>query len=138
MNLEYIPDGARETPLVRLYGFGLPEVAQLQAAISTLRNGDHANSIKIKNVCSCHLKDIDDFILSNIHDIGLWTNDEKVFLWQMAPPRWQIVEELLDPFKVESERDSVFFQWLCGPYAIEPVALGQLSMLITTSQKGEW
>jgi hypothetical protein len=109
MRLEFLPDGADECPLLRLYGWGDGEVSLLRAAAERLAT--HA-----ERVIAVHQMPFVAIVggitftwTADPWDRGvLLPDDQRSFVMRLPAEVWADVAEIIRPF----ERDVVGFNWL--------------------------
>lgn len=125
MKLEYLADGSRDCPLIRLYEFNQSEAIQLRQLVRSLVMGDR-QSVQLQNeawaeplggCCLCLRRGGSD---QGVRQVGT-LNFECV----LNSDGWSNVEGLLDPF---CDSNTTGFQWLTHE--------GRVSLLI--SQNGHW
>jgi hypothetical protein len=126
MKLEYLADGSPDCPLIRLYDFTGPEVAQLLTAVSSLASGatervDVHRLPFVEAVGGCQLalvrRSWDQAI---IRGRGLWE-----FECGFTPETWDNVAGLVEPIADGADG----FQWLAG-------SPGEAALLLSAS--GQW
>ena len=125
MKLEYLPEGAPECPLIRLFEFNRSEVQELRQLVKALVTGDRRdvalhNEMWLESVGSCRLN-----LLVGKRNEGIRQVDPLRFECVLTSNEWDNVEGLLEPF---SESDSFGFQWLTTG--------GSVALLI--SRSGRW
>src|ERR1039458_6838228 len=125
MNLEYLADGLRNCPLIRLYEFNQAEARSLRNLVRSLATGER-NSVAlhdamwVESVGECRLT----FRRGNRNQ-GVREVDSLDFECVLTSEGWSNVEGLLDPF---CDSLTAGFQWLTGE--------GSVSLLF--SQNGQW
>jgi len=126
MKLEFLAEGSKECPLIRLYSFDQSAVLRLMNLISALAAGTTTSASLheqpwIEPVGGCELK----LCLSG-HDKGVVQIGPSTFECVLRNEGWDDIAGLLKPF-CESHRADVY-QWLNER--------GQISLLI--SANGAW
>ncbi len=125
MRLEFLPDGAPERPLIRLYEFERAEVHQLRDLVKALSIGSRDNvpvhkepGVEAVGSCQLHLR-------LGTNDQGIRQTRTGQFECVLSSSTWEKIEGLLQPF---CESDTGGFQWLSEH--------GDIALLI--SRDGEW
>jgi hypothetical protein len=124
VKLEYIAEGSKDRPLIRLYSFDQQELLRLREAVEALsKETVQSTSLHeqqgIEPVDSCEL-----ILRSGARDLGVLQTGPAKFECVLTPDTWGGVKELIDPF-VES---SGGYQWLSEQ--------GKISLLL--SKSGSW
>jgi len=125
MNLEYLAEGSRDCPLIRLYGFNPAEARSLRNLVRSLATGE-SHSVAIhdelwaESVGGCRLT----FRRGNRNQ-GVREVHPMNFECVLTSDGWSNVEDLLDPF---CNSHIAGFQWLTSG--------GSVSLLF--SQNGQW
>jgi hypothetical protein len=125
MKLEYLAEGSRDCPLVRLYEFNQAEARTLRNLARSLATGErHSVSLHdevwAESVGGCRLT----FRRGN-RNLGVREVDPLNFECVLTSDGWSNVEGLLDPF---CDSHTAGFQWLTSG--------GSVSLLF--SQNGQW
>jgi hypothetical protein len=128
MKLEYVPKGASECPLIRLFDFSAEDIKQFREAISRLASGESQrlevhDLARMESIGNCRLT----FFVQN-RDQGVVKrsgNDEGSFECGFTMETWDNIEGLVEPFTNGGEG----FQWLGG-------ATGEAALLISCD--GSW
>ncbi len=136
MKVEYLHEGTKECPLIRIFG-GLPdEYKALYDAIGQLANGDE-ETVSLKSLHgfeaenNCNIK-----LIRSPKDIGLNAlNNNNCYEWSLCIKSWSVVYDLISPFTNKNNRLSSY-QWLSGKEAYFPLLNGNVSLLI--SLDGSW
>jgi hypothetical protein len=126
MKLEFLAEGSKECPLIRLYSFDQSAVLQLMNLISALAAGTTTNASLheqpwIEPLGGCELK-----LCLGGRDEGVAQIGPSRFECVLRNEGWDDIAGLLKPF-CESRRADVY-QWLNDR--------GQISLLISAS--GDW
>ena len=127
MRLEYLPDGAPDCPLIRLYDFDRRAVATLRNLVAELADGSRSEilvhelpSIEPLNGCQLALE-------LGKRDLGVIPGQRpNSFRCVLTDSTWEGVAELIEPF-CESQQIAGF-QWLSHD--------GRISLLLSTD--GQW
>jgi hypothetical protein len=125
MKLEYLADGSRDCPLIRLYEFNQAEVRSLRNLVRSLATGK-ADSMALQgevwaeSVGGCKLT-----LRRGTRNQGVREADPLNFECVLSSGGWSNVEGLLDPF---CDSHTAGFQWLTRE--------GNVSLLVT--QRGQW
>ena len=125
MKIEYLPDGSDDCPLIRLYDFAQPEIAELFAALSALASGERLSVAVdglagVESISECRLT-----LSSGSRDIGVVRIDAPAsFECGLRPEAWDNVADLIEPF-LNGARG---YQWL--------VTLGDAQLLLSID--GQW
>lgn len=125
MKFEYLSDGSKGCPLIRLYDFSRTEVQLLRQLIRLLATGERElialqNEFWVQPVRGCCLT-----LRQAKRNYGVRQADNPTFDCELNSSGWNNVEGLLDPF---CDSDISGFQWLTRD--------GTVSLLI--SQSGQW
>jgi hypothetical protein len=125
MRLEYLPDGAPECPLIRLFDFNPVEAAALGVTIAALAAG------RVERVAALELPDVavvdgcELVLLARGWDQSIVQVGRAVFECGFTPNTWNHVAGLIEPFAAGSGG----YQWLAG-------VPGDSSLLLSVS--GLW
>src|SRR6476660_9622597 len=125
MNLEYLADGSRDCPLIRLHGFNPAEARSLRNLVRSLATGEsHSVALHdemwVESVGRCRLT-----LRRSTRNQGVHEADPMNFECALTSGGWSNVEGLLKPF---CDSHTAGFQWLTRE--------GSVSFLI--SQSGQW
>lgn len=123
MQAEFLPDGAPDCPILRLFGFQAAEIARLQALCLNLANGSARQAeVPAELVNGCRLT------LSVGHmSQGVVRSDQHgLFECILTSERWEEAATMLAPFC--RSKDKSCFQWLDET--------SEISLLV--SQSGQW
>jgi hypothetical protein len=126
MKLEYLADGSRDCPLIRIYEFTAAEAAQLRAAIAALADGK-AERVDVQllpfvePVSGCRLT----LFRCSWDQAVVRRSEPAEFACGLTPETWDNMAGLLEPFTECASG----FQWLAG-------APGETALLLSVS--GEW
>jgi hypothetical protein len=125
MKLEYLADGSRDCPLVRLYEFNHAEARSLRNLIKSLDTGECSSvvlhgEVWAESIGGCRLT-----LRRGSRNQGVREVDPLNFECVLSSGGWSNVEGLLDPF---CGSNTAGFQWLSRE--------GSVSLLI--SQNGQW
>lgn len=126
MKLEYLAEGSRDCPLLRLYGFDLSDAQRLREAFRTLATGARKElSLHeewwIHPVEDCRLE-----LHTGVRDLGVVERAPLLFDCVLTREGWQEMTEKVDPFCRSEDGDG--FQWLNHD--------GEVSLLL--SPNGQW
>ena len=124
VKLEYIAEGSRDCPLIRLYSFDQQELLRLREGVEALSKKTAQSTFLhdqpgIESVDSCELT-----LRSGARDLGVLQTGPSRFECVLTPDTWECVKELIDPFFESSSG----YQWLSGQ--------GKISLLL--SKSGSW
>jgi hypothetical protein len=125
MKLEYLPEGAPECPLIRLFEFNWSDVYELKQLVKGLVTGDRRDvalhdELWLESVGRCRLN-----LRVGKRKHGIGQVGPLQFECVFTSSEWGNLEGLLEPF---SESDSSGFQWL--------TTSGSVVQLI--SRSGRW
>jgi|SRR5580700_894124 hypothetical protein len=125
MKLEFLANGARACPLIRLYEFNRAEAKNLRELVKSLSNASRQSiSLEeepwIESVEGCRLA-----LRLGHRDEGVRESGPSTFECVLNSGGWNNMEGLLDPF---CKSDAVGFQWL--------TTAGKISLLL--SRVGTW
>jgi hypothetical protein len=125
MKIEYLAEGTRDCPLIRLYEFGTAETCALRELVRSLIAGERQSAAIHREawaepIGGCCLT----FRRGNRNQ-GVRQTDLLNFECVLSPDGWTNVEGLLDPFCVAGGDG---FQWLTQD--------GSVSLLL--SKSGQW
>ena len=126
MKLEFLAEGSADCPLIRLYGFDVPEALRLREAFRTLADGSRRNIALhgewwIEPVGECHLD-----LRLGARDLGVVERLPMKFECILTDEAWMEMVELSNPFC--TNQDGEGFQWLNHD--------GEVSLLL--SPDGQW
>jgi hypothetical protein len=125
MKLEYLADGFRDCPLIRLYEFNQAEARSLRNLVRSLATGE-ADSVALQgevwaeSVGGCKLT-----LRRGTRNQGVREVDPLSFECVLSSGGWRKVEGLIDPF---CDSHTAGFQWLTRE--------GSVPLLV--SQSGQW
>jgi hypothetical protein len=125
MKFEYLSDGSKDCPLIRLYDFSRTEVQLLRQLVRLLAAGERdvvalQDEFWVQPVRGCRLT-----LRQARQNCGVRQAEGLNFQCELNSDGWSNVEGLLDPF---CDSDISGFQWLTRD--------GTISLLI--SQSGKW
>jgi hypothetical protein len=135
MIIDYLSSGARECPLIRLFGndhTGFVELKQITSLLSHVPNREDL----LENYASFHLSDFDSFCLGNMGNFGVQVTGRRIE-WRTSPSNWHTISLLIEPL-VDAPLHPVSYQWLWGPAAIDPLDHSETSVLLSKSVEGVW
>lgn len=126
VKLEYLADGAIDTPLIRLYEFTPSEIMRLLEIVTSLAEGAvqsvHLhNGPNIEPIGGCEL-----IFQSGTRDIGIRQSTPPKFECILTPETWEVMGELIASF---NHLNSGNYQWLFEKR-------GTVSLLLSGS--GKW
>jgi hypothetical protein len=137
MKIEFLEEGARDCPLIRIYGVELAEFNLLLREVQEIAAGRiEACSLhalpSFHSVSNCALT-----MVSASHDEGVSRVDGKQeFTWTLTPQRWSLAAGLIEPFADEARSGA--FQWLTGSEALCGLDVGEIAVLLSCSVDGRW
>jgi hypothetical protein len=125
MRLEYLAEGSRHCPLIRLYAFSQADAIKLKRLVSALIVGDRRDVALhdekwVEPVGDCRL-----VLKRGNRDQGVCQVGSSSFECVLSTDGWSNVEGLLEPF---CNSNTAGFQWLTHD--------GTISLLV--SQSGHW
>jgi hypothetical protein len=125
MRLEYLAEGSRACPLIRLYAFNQTDATKLKRLVRSLIAGDRRevalnDEMWVEPVRDCRLA-----LKRGNRDQGVCQVGSVSFKCVLSTDGWSDVEGLLEPF---CNSNTAGFQWLTHD--------GTISVLI--SQSGQW
>jgi hypothetical protein len=125
MRLEYLAEGSRDCPLIRLYAFSQADAITLKQLVRSLIAGDRQqvalhDEMWIEPIGGCRLA-----LKRGNRDQEVCQVGSLSFECVLSTDGWSNVEGLLEPF---CSSDATGFQWLTHD--------GTISLLI--SQRGHW
>lgn len=126
MKLEFLAEGSRDRPLIRLYEFDLAGATRLREAFRSLSDGLRRNiplheEWWIDPIAGCHLD-----LRLGARDLGVVERLPMTFDYVLTAEGWAEMVDLTNPFC--SDQDGEVFQWLnCG---------GEVSLLLSLT--GKW
>ena len=135
MKIEYLPEGAAECPLVRLYGLDLRSFVDLREITRHLGNSSN-RSYDLNCRRGFHLVNLNSFTLNNFGNMGT-TFRNGIFTWELQRSQWHVVSMLIEPF-IDEPVDGNSYQWLSGPDAVDPLCTGDIAVLLSHSREGVW
>jgi hypothetical protein len=126
MKLEFLAEGARDCPLIRLYEFDLAGAMRLREAFRSLADGSLRNiplheEWWIEPLANCQLD-----LRLGLRDLGVVQRLPMKFECVLTTEAWMEVADLTDPFC--AYQDGKDFQWLNDH--------GEVSLLLSPS--GQW
>ena len=126
MKLQFLPDGSRDCPLIRLYDFEAAEVLRLKELFDSLAVGSRTDislheQKGIEPVDGCQLN-----LRVGKRNTGIVQKGPFLFECDLTPARWADVASLTEPFDEAAEANT--YQWLNEE--------GQISLLL--SPDGKW
>jgi hypothetical protein len=137
MKVEFLEDGSEDCPLVRIYGTVPAEFVALHQAVRRLAGGEVAR-LSVDRlpgfgpVEGCQLT-----MVFSPRDIGIRRGQgTRRFEWQLTPSTWSVVGDFIDPFARDLEVGR--YQWLAGRPVRSGLDVGNIAVLISATEKGEW
>lgn len=123
MQAEFLPDGAPDCPILRLFGFQVIEMHRLQALCFSLANGS-ARQVEMpaEPVSGCRLT----LSVGRFNKAIVRSDKHGRFECVLTSERWQEITAMLAPFCGSEEEGR--FQWLDET--------SEISLLL--SQSGQW
>ena len=109
MRVEYVHDGARQTPLLRLFNFTRADLADLVAAFSSLASPG-AVAVRLapgEFLTGMNLKTLN--ARPSARDHGVVPLEHDTFDWVLTPQSWRAVADRARSFRLAR---SSSFQWL--------------------------
>lgn len=109
MRVEYVHDGARQTPLLRFFNFTRGDLADLIAALSSLA-APGAVAVRLapgEFLIGMNLKTLN--ARSSARDHGVVPLDHDTFDWVLTPQSWRAVADRARSLRIERASS---FQWL--------------------------
>ncbi len=109
MRVEYVHDGARQTPLLRFFNFTRADLADLIAAFSSLAS---PGAVAVRLAPGEFLTGMNVTILnarSSAHNLGIVPQEHGTFDWVLTPESWQAVAERARSLRFARATP---FQWL--------------------------
>lgn len=127
MKLEFLESGSADCPLIRLYGFDIPEACRLMALFRSLADGSQQHirlheTFGIEAVQGCQLG-----LRLGSRDRGIEETSPKSFECVLTSEGWSEVADLTQPF-CETPDTGEHHQWLNED--------GKISLLL--SPTGRW
>jgi hypothetical protein len=135
MQIDFIKDDVAEAPFIRIFDLSLEELATVRAYTVDLANGRATQQTLASQEASelpeqCRLT-------MTTTSVGVTVENRHSFRWGFRPTQWKYVGELIQGV-MEAENPYYAHQWLAGSMATDSLAIGEISVLISPSQKGEW
>ncbi len=123
MQAEFLPEGAPDCPILRLFGFQAADISRLQAVCLSLANGSARQAeVPAEPVNGCRLT-----LSAGSMSQGVVRSDQHgLFECVLTPERWEEVAAMLTPFCRSKEESH--FQWLDETSEI----------LLLLSHSGQW
>jgi hypothetical protein len=129
MKLEFLAEGSADCPLIRLYGFDVPEVMRLREAFRSLCDGSRQEiplheEWWVESMEGCQLD-----LRSGPRDLGVVQRWPMKFDCVLTAEAWLEMVEKTDPFcGSEAPQAGEVYQWLNSD--------GEISLLLAPT--GEW
>lgn len=137
MKVEFLEDGSPDCPLIRLYGIDPGDFVMLHQEIRRLATREimQVSVDRLPNfmgVDGCQLS-----MVSSPTDIGVrrWAEALR-FEWQLTPKMWDIASDFTAPFAADLHVGR--YQWLAGRHSSFGIDVGEIAVLISATEKGEW
>ena len=126
MKLEFLPDGSRDCPLIRLYSFDTSEAVRLRDLVDSLASGSATSASLhkqpwIEPIIGCELD-----LCVGKHAQGIKQLSSLKFKCVLGDEEWADIAGLLEPFCESDNRGA--YQWL--------IKQGKVSFLLSSS--GTW
>lgn len=132
MNVDYLPDGPEDLPVIRIFGTRQEEFRTLRDAVVALAEagkGFAIGSLKgfeyAQEAIACSAGHKDSSISRSKSDT--WT-------WQLTRDNWLTVAGLIEPFATTRRLNT--HQWLTGRMAWHGVEFGEVSVLLLRAMAG--
>ena len=126
MKLQFLPDGSRDCPLIRLYDFDQEEVLRLKESFDHLADGS-ATSVLLHEQAGVEPIDRCQLILrTGKRDAGVVQSGASTFECTLSPERWSDVAALAESICAAVRQNT--YQWLNED--------GEISLLL--SRDGRW
>lgn len=127
LQLEFLPSGCTDCPLLRISGDDPSACTQLMVAFQSLASGRSEriciNDLPgIESVGGCRLT----AVISNQNRGVVQVGDSKAFKWAMTAAAWENNAGLIEPFATQHRMQS--YQWLDSP--------GEIAVVLSPS--GQW
>jgi hypothetical protein len=135
MKVDFLEGGAPECPLIRIYGTELRAFVELREITRFLGNTP-SRSVSLRDQPSYLLESMSELKLGNEGNSGVEVRNG-IGYWQLSRANWHVVSGLIDGL-VELSPKRFAYNWLAGPEAQEPINVGDISVLISWSERGEW
>ena len=137
MDLDFLEEGSRDCPLIRIYGTDYDDHCRLTRAIADIAAGT-VQRLPIQELPGFGADPNFELILRTAaKDEGVSRHGQSLhFVWALTPGKWRIVEGLARPladFEIEG-----CYQWLAGPEARYGLDVGSVSVLLSNSHDGHW
>jgi len=136
MKVEYLGEGARDCPLIRIYGPNVAEALRFYEIAKGL--GDGALDLAdIKSVDGFQMLGCSLLLRAGQDEGIIRTQDASPnFLWSQKRARWEVIAGLVDPFTKPS--GGIFHQWLAGKEALPGLARSKIALVFTNDEGGRW
>jgi hypothetical protein len=132
MQIDLISDEVAEAPFIRIFDLSLDELASIRAYARDLASGRSLSVLLTSQGTSNGTK-----LRMTTDAVGVTVETSNSFLWGLRPTQWQYVSELVEGV-MEAEDPYIAHQWLAGSMAMDILAVGEISVLISPSKKGQW
>jgi hypothetical protein len=137
MKIEYLAEGSKDCPLIRIYGGDASAFNTLKGAVLGLSRGA---AIRVALDEALGFDRVNDCCLT----LAVGPRDEGVclssppahFLWTLTRQKWHTVAGYIEPFT--RQVDNTAYQWLCGREAREGLDVSDIGVLISRSAIGQW
>ncbi len=136
MLVEYLPEGAPESPLIRVFGTSAAEFARLQSVADELGQGIISSKelLALEGFRGVNIKSLE--MVAGANELGVAKTSRDGFRWVLDREGRQEVSELIVPFTRSPHPPGVHFQWLCGVRS--GLAVSRISILLSHSSAGQW
>jgi hypothetical protein len=136
MKVEYLGEGNKDCPLIRIYGSNVAEALRFYELALRLSHG----ALDLADI-----KAIDGFRMLGCSLLLRIGRDEGIirtrdaspnFLWSQKKASWEVVAGLIDPFTKPS--GGIFHQWLTGKEALPGLDRSEIALVFTNDEGGRW
>jgi hypothetical protein len=136
MKIEYLSEGARECPLIRIYGSDEQGFIRLSVEIVELISTGKEVLVHelpgFVSIANCQLT----FRKGKKDGNIVQEPDSRSFIWFLRSESWETVKGLIEPFCEKTT--SKYHQWLAGKESSYGFHESRIALLITNREEGTW
>lgn len=136
MKIEFLADGAAETPLIRVYGAEAAHLATLEAVLRSLAGG-HRSIVELADLDGFRSVNATLALIVGKENLGIrLPADGRSFQWVATRDAFDDAAELVAPLREPSPRG---FQWLLGGEGgMAWQQSTEVGLVVSASERGGW
>lgn len=135
VNIEFLADGAAETPLIRVYGIEIAPLATLEQALRSLADG-HREIVDLADLDGFRPINATLALIVGRKSLGIrLPADGRAFQWITTRDAFDDAAELVAALR---EPPIGGFQWLLGNGGMGWQSSGEVGLVVSMSEQGAW